>query len=41
MAAAATDPGKLRELGDEQTALMDERDELEAAWLEASEIAEA
>ncbi len=41
MADSATDPAKLRELGDEQTALSAERDALEAAWLQASEIADA
>ena len=40
MAAAATDVGRLRELGDEQTALAAEREELEAAWMEASEAIE-
>ncbi|WP_210493730.1 ABC-F family ATP-binding cassette domain-containing protein [Patulibacter sp. SYSU D01012] len=40
MAAAAMDHERLRALGDEQAALAGERDELEAAWLEASEIAE-
>ncbi len=40
MAAAATDPGALRTLGDEQSALAAERDELEAAWMEASEALE-
>ena len=41
MAAASTDHGRLRELGDELAALRDERDEAEAAWLEASELLEA
>ncbi|MDW5596190.1 ABC-F family ATP-binding cassette domain-containing protein [Conexibacter stalactiti] len=41
MAGAATDHGALRELGDEQTALAEERDRLEAAWLEASEALES
>jgi ATP-binding cassette subfamily F protein uup len=41
MADAATDPGKLRQLGDEQSALAAEREGVEAAWLEASETAEA
>ena len=40
MAAAATDPTRLRELGEEMTSAAAERDALEAAWLEASEIAE-
>jgi ATP-binding cassette subfamily F protein uup len=40
MATAATDHGRLRELDAELRALGDERDELEAAWLEASEAAE-
>ena len=41
MAAAATDFGRLRALQDDLTALGAERDQLEAAWLEASEAAEA
>jgi ATP-binding cassette subfamily F protein uup len=41
MADAATDPGQLRKLGEEQTALASERETVEAAWLEASETAEA
>ncbi|CAB4950118.1 unannotated protein [freshwater metagenome] len=40
MAAAATDPGKLREIGERQAALATEREELEAAWMEASEAIE-
>jgi hypothetical protein len=40
MAAAATDPGLLREIGERQAALSAEREELEAAWLEASEAIE-
>jgi len=36
MAAAATDHGRLRELNDQLAALAAEREELEAAWLEAS-----
>jgi ATP-binding cassette subfamily F protein uup len=40
MAAAATDPDRLRALGAELSALAAERDDLEAAWLEASEAAE-
>lgn len=40
MADAATDMRRLSELGDEQTALATERDELEAAWMEASEAIE-
>ncbi len=41
MASAAADHGRLRELGDELTALREEREELELAWMEASEIAES
>jgi ABC transport system ATP-binding/permease protein len=41
MAAAATDHARLRELSAELTALRSERDELEAAWLEAAEVLEA
>ncbi|WP_022929273.1 ABC-F family ATP-binding cassette domain-containing protein [Patulibacter americanus] len=41
MAAAASDHGRLRELGDELTALRAEKEDLEARWLEASETAEA
>jgi ATP-binding cassette subfamily F protein uup len=37
MAAAATDPGPLRELSDELAALTAERDRLEGEWLELSE----
>jgi len=40
MAAAATDHGALRALGEEQAALAAERERLEAAWLEASEALE-
>ncbi|MEV4421578.1 ABC-F family ATP-binding cassette domain-containing protein [Patulibacter sp. NPDC049589] len=40
MAAAATDPGKLREIGERQATLAAEREELEAAWMEASEAIE-
>jgi ATP-binding cassette subfamily F protein uup len=40
MAAAATDHGRLRTLQGELTALAAERDDLEAAWLEASEALE-
>jgi ABC transport system ATP-binding/permease protein len=40
MAAAATDHGLLRELDAELRTLSAERDELEAAWLEASEALE-
>ncbi|MET0603221.1 MAG: ABC-F family ATP-binding cassette domain-containing protein [Baekduia sp.] len=40
MAAAATDHGRLRELDAELQTLAAERDELEAAWLEASEALE-
>jgi ATP-binding cassette subfamily F protein uup len=36
MAAAATDHARLRELGDELTALHAERERLETAWLDAS-----
>ncbi len=41
MADSATDPSRLRELGDEQTAIATERDEVEAAWMEASEVLES
>jgi ATP-binding cassette subfamily F protein uup len=41
MADAASDHGRLRELGDELTALRAEKEDLEAQWLEASETAEA
>jgi ATP-binding cassette subfamily F protein uup len=41
MAAAATDFDRLRTLQAELTALSTERDDLEAAWLEASEALEA
>jgi ABC transport system ATP-binding/permease protein len=41
MAQAATDLDRLRALNDELAALTAERDDLEAAWLEASEAAEA
>jgi ATP-binding cassette subfamily F protein uup len=41
MAAAASDHGRLRELGEELTALRAEKEDLEARWLEASETAEA
>jgi ATP-binding cassette subfamily F protein uup len=41
MVAAASDHGRLRELGDELTALRAEKEDLEARWLEASETAEA
>jgi ABC transport system ATP-binding/permease protein len=41
MAAAATDFDRLRELQGELSALAGEREELEGAWLEASEAAEA
>ena len=37
MAAAATDPGPLRELSDELASLTAERDRLEGEWLELSE----
>ncbi len=40
MAAAATDPDRLRGLNQDLVALAAERDDLEAAWLEASEAAE-
>jgi ATP-binding cassette subfamily F protein uup len=40
MAAAATDYDRLRELQTELAALVAEREELEGAWLEASEAAE-
>ncbi|MBB4660739.1 ABC-F family ATP-binding cassette domain-containing protein [Conexibacter arvalis] len=40
MAAAATDHGRLRELNDQLAALAAEREQLEAAWLEASEALE-
>ena len=39
MATAATDFTRLRELQGELTALGAEREDLEAAWLEASEVA--
>jgi ATP-binding cassette subfamily F protein uup len=41
MAAAATDPDRLRALGADLATLTAERDDLEAAWLEASEAAES
>ncbi|MBJ7330719.1 MAG: ABC-F family ATP-binding cassette domain-containing protein [Solirubrobacteraceae bacterium] len=41
MAAAASDHARLRELNDELAAVGTEREELEAAWLEASELLEA
>jgi ATP-binding cassette subfamily F protein uup len=41
MAAAATDPGRLRALDEELRALVAEREEVEAAWLETSEALEA
>ena len=41
MAAAATDHGRLGELDAELRALLAEREELEAAWLERSEALEA
>ena len=40
MAAAATDHVRLRELQDALETLRAERDELEAAWLEQSELLE-
>jgi ATP-binding cassette subfamily F protein uup len=40
MAAAATDPGLLREIGERQAALAAEREQLEATWMEASEAIE-
>jgi ATP-binding cassette subfamily F protein uup len=40
MAASATDHGRLRELDAEVRALVDERQALEAAWLEASALLE-
>jgi ATP-binding cassette subfamily F protein uup len=40
MAAAVSDHGRLRELGDALTALRAEKEGLEAEWLEASELAE-
>jgi ABC transport system ATP-binding/permease protein len=40
MAVAATDHDRLRTLNDELRAIAAERDDLEAAWLEASEAAE-
>jgi ATP-binding cassette subfamily F protein uup len=40
MATAATDHARLAELQDELTALAAERDEIEAAWLTASEVVE-
>jgi ATP-binding cassette subfamily F protein uup len=40
MAAAATDPGRLRALHEDLRALVAERDEVEAAWLETSEALE-
>ena len=40
MAAASTDFDRLRELQAELTTLGTEREELEGAWLEASEAAE-
>ena len=40
MAGAATDHGRLRELNEQLAALAAERDELEAAWLAASETLE-
>ncbi len=40
MAASATDHARLRELQSELAALIAEREELEAAWLEASELLE-
>jgi ATP-binding cassette subfamily F protein uup len=40
MAAQADDHGRLRELSDELAALRTERDDAEAAWLEASELLE-
>jgi ABC transport system ATP-binding/permease protein len=40
MAAAASDHGRLRELNEQLAALAAERDELEAAWMEASEALE-
>jgi len=40
MATHATDPDRLRALGDELAAAAAERDEVEAAWLEASELLE-
>jgi ATP-binding cassette subfamily F protein uup len=40
MAAAATDPGRLRALDEELRALVAEREEVEAAWLETSEALE-
>ena len=40
MAASATDHERLRELQAELDALAAEREELEAAWLEAAETAE-
>jgi ATP-binding cassette subfamily F protein uup len=41
MAEAATDPGRLREIGDRQAAMAAEREQLEAAWIAASEAIEA
>jgi ATP-binding cassette subfamily F protein uup len=40
MAEAATDPGRLREIGDRQAAMAAEREQLEAAWMAASESIE-
>jgi ATP-binding cassette subfamily F protein uup len=40
MASAASDHGRLRELNEQLAALATERDELEAAWMEASEALE-
>jgi ATP-binding cassette subfamily F protein uup len=41
MAASATDHSRLGELGSELEALAAERDELEGAWMETSELLEA
>lgn len=41
MAVSANDPGRLRELQTELAALAAEREQLEAAWLEAAEALEA
>ena len=40
MATHATDPDRLRALGDELSAVVGDREEVEAAWLEASEVLE-
>lgn len=41
MAAAATDHGKLRELQGSLAQLTTQRDELEGAWLQTSELLDA